>query len=53
MISISMINTFCRKYDLVFMEMGRDSGQDVYWFVDFNNNKVFFSALEINSKIIH
>jgi hypothetical protein len=50
-VSIPDLNAFCRKYDLVFMEEGRVRGDPVYWFVDFDNRKRYYTAAEIESKL--
>ena len=50
--TITSLNAFCRRYDLIFVEMGRVKGEDVYWFIDFNNRRCFYSAPEIKNKII-
>ncbi|MHC5081446.1 MAG: hypothetical protein ACYTHN_20785 [Planctomycetota bacterium] len=50
--SISILNAFCRKYDLIFVEMGRVRGDEVYWFIDFNNRRCFYTAMEIEDKLV-
>ena len=49
--SVSQLNTFCRQYDLIYVEMGRVRGSDVYWFVDFQNDRRYFTKEEIFSKM--
>ena len=49
--SVSLLNAFCRKFDLIFVEMGHVEGSDVYWFVDFNNRRRFYTAPEIQDKL--
>lgn len=49
--SVSDLNAFCRRYDLVFVEMGRVKDAEVYWFVDYNNERRYYSAAEIASKL--
>lgn len=49
--SISLLNAFCRRYDLIFVEMGRVRGDEVYWFIDFQNRRCFYTAGEIEEKI--
>lgn len=49
--TIQTLNAFCRKYDLVFVETGRMNGTDVYWFLDFNNERRYYSFAEIESKL--
>lgn len=49
--SIPTLNAFCRKYDLIFVEMGRVSGADVYWFLDFNNQRTYYTAEEIEGRL--
>jgi hypothetical protein len=51
LMSIERLNAFCRKYDLVFKEMGRVKGEEVYWFIDFENNARYYSAAEITDKM--
>ena len=48
---IATLNCFCRKYDVVFVEMGRVKGNEVYWFIDRDNKRVYYTAPEIESKI--
>gem|GEM_PF-2191186 len=50
-VSISNLNAFCRKYDLIFVEMGRVRGDEVYWFIDFTNQRCFYTAGEIENKL--
>ena len=50
-ISISTINAFCRKFDLVFMETGREDKKDVLRFIDFNNSRCTFTPDEITAKL--
>lgn len=49
--SIHLLNCFCRKYDLVFVEMGRNRGDEIYWFLDYNNERRFYTAIEIEEKL--
>ena len=49
--SIPTLNAFCRKYDLVFVEEGRVNGQEVYWFIDHQNQRRYYSASEIKDKL--
>jgi hypothetical protein len=49
--SIPVLNAFCRKYDLIFVEMGRIRGDEVYWFIDFNNRRCFYTAPEIETRL--
>jgi len=49
--TVETLNTFCRRYDLVFMEIGYAESEDVYWFVDFNNQKRCYSMPEIQDKL--
>ena len=50
-VSISTLNSFCRMYDLVFVELGRVDGNDVYWFIDFENQRRYYTAAEISEKV--
>ena len=45
------MNTFCRCYDLIYVESGRVEHQDVYWFIDFKNNKRYYTVSEIQDKL--
>jgi len=36
---------------MIFVEMGSIDGEDVYWFVDFNNERRYYSGTEIESKM--
>jgi len=49
--SISILNAFCRRFDLIFVELGRVQGNEVYWFVDFNNRRRYYTAPEIQDKL--
>lgn len=49
--SISFLNSFCRRFDLIFVEMGRSQGREVYWFIDFKNSRRFYTKEEIYSKM--
>lgn len=48
---VHQLNVFCRKFDLIYIETGRVKGDDVYWFLDHQNRRVYFTAPEILSKI--
>lgn len=50
--SIPTLNAFCRRYDLIFVENGRVRGDEVYWFIDFNNRRCFYTASEIETKLM-
>jgi len=49
--NIEILNAFCRRYDLVFVEFGRVRSEDIYWFVDFNNQRRYYSMAEIRDKL--
>ena len=49
--SVSFLNSFCRRYDLIYVEMGRQQGTDVYWFIDFENSRRYYTKEEIYSKM--
>ena len=49
--SIGFLNTFCRRFDLIFVEMGQTKGTEVYWFIDFKNGRRYYSKDEIYSKM--
>ena len=49
--SVSELNAFSRRFDLIFVEMGRVKQEDVYWFLDFKNQKRYYTAAEITSKL--
>jgi hypothetical protein len=49
--SVSSLNSFCRRFDLIFVEMGRCNGHEVYWFIDFNNDRRYYTKDEIRSKM--
>jgi hypothetical protein len=42
-----MMNRFCGKYDLIFLETGRVNGMDVYFFEDFQGTRRFYMYPEI------
>jgi len=48
---ISKLNCFCRKYDLIFVEEGQVKKELVYWFLDFNNTRRYYTSTEINEKL--
>jgi hypothetical protein len=48
---IPTLNAFCRKYDLIFVETGRVHGDEVYWFIDFNNRRCYYSRHEIETRL--
>jgi len=50
-LSIPIINAFCRKYDLIFVEMGRENKEDVLCFIDFKHDRRNFTPLEITSRM--
>lgn len=50
-LSISKVNAFCRKFDLVFVEMGREKKQDVLCFIDFRNARCTFTPNEIIERL--
>jgi hypothetical protein len=47
---IPLMNCFCRRFDLVFIEMGQVKGKPVYWFVDFANQRRYYTNEEIVEK---
>lgn len=49
--SVARLNAFCRRFDMIFVEMGRVCGCDVYWFIDFQNDRRYYSYQEIESKM--
>jgi hypothetical protein len=49
--SVSYLNSFCRRFDLIFVEMGCCTGQEVYWFIDFKNSRRFYTKEEITGKM--
>lgn len=49
--TIDKMNTFCRIYDLVYVESGRVKSVDVYWFIDYENERKYYSWAEILSKM--
>jgi hypothetical protein len=48
---VQELNVFSRRYDLIFVEEGRVGGKDVYWFIDFDNDRRWFTCEEIREKI--
>jgi len=51
LMNVTQLNAFCRRFDMIFVEMGSIDGEDVYWFVDFNNERRYYSGTEIESKM--
>lgn len=49
--TVSDLNCFCRKYDLIFVEEGQVEKKPIYWFIDFQNNKRYYTENEIDEKI--
>jgi hypothetical protein len=49
--TIPTLNAFCRRYDLIFVEMGRVNGSEVYWFIDFQHERRYYTAEEIKEKV--
>ncbi len=49
--SMSILNTFCRNYDLIFVETCTERGQETYLFLDFKNRRVRYSADEIRRRL--
>ena len=49
--TISLLNDFCLKFDLVFIELGRVKSNEVYWFVDHTGSRYFYTFAEITSKL--
>lgn len=47
---IPLMNCFCRRFDLVFIEMGQVKGKPIYWFVDFENQRRYYTNEEIIEK---
>jgi len=46
-VSISKINAFCRKNDLVFVETGANASQEIFWFLDYTNHRRSYTQEEI------
>lgn len=49
--TISLLNNFCLKYNLVFIETGKVKSNDVYWFADYVGNRYYYTFEEITSKL--
>jgi len=49
--SISFLNSFCRRFDLVYVEQGTKNGCPVYWFLDFKHERRYYTKEEIYSKM--
>lgn len=50
-VDIPTLNAFCRKYDLIFVELGQVRKEPVYWFIDSNNHRCYYSAVEIEARL--
>lgn len=50
-VSIPTVNAFCRRLDLVYVEEGVVNKEPIHWFLDFNNHRVPFTDLEIETKL--
>jgi len=50
-VSAAKLNAFCRRYDLIFVEYGRKNGEETYRFVDFNNEKRYYTYTEIKERL--
>ena len=49
--TVPVLNCFCRRYDLVFVEEGQVHEEPVYWFIDFDNQRRYYTDMEINDKL--
>lgn len=49
--TIALLDNFCKRFDLIFIEMGRLKGSEVYWFLNSKHKRCFYTAYEIESKI--
>jgi len=49
--TISLMNAFCRRYDLVYVEEGVIDHKPIHWFLDYNNERICFSDEEIENKL--
>jgi hypothetical protein len=49
--TVPVLNCFCRKYDLIFVEEGQVKREPVYRFIDFQNQHRYYTAAEISDKI--
>ena len=50
-VSIPRVNAFCRKLDLVYVEEGVVNKESIHWFLDFNNRRIHFTDLEIETRL--
>jgi len=50
-LKVATINTFCRKYDLIFVETGRRNNEETYRFIDYDNKNRVYSTSEILDKL--
>ena len=48
---VKILNLFCLKHDLIFVEMGRAKNQEIYWFIDFQHTRRYYTKEEIFSKL--
>jgi hypothetical protein len=48
---VSVINSFCRRFDLAYIETGVLEERYGFWFLDFNNKRIFFTEDEILKKV--
>ena len=49
--SVSDLNAFCRRFDLIYVEEGYERGTPIYWFIDFENHRRYYTKEEIESKM--
>jgi len=49
---ISLVYAFCRKYDLVFMEVSQKQQKETLRFIDFNHDIRSFTLDEIQAKLL-
>lgn len=48
---VGVINQMCRRYDLTYIETGMVDKQYGFWFLDYNNKRIFFTEDEVKLKV--
>jgi len=49
--SMSVLNSFCRQFDYVFVEEWQERGQPVFCFLDFHGARLRFTADQISRRL--
>ena len=50
-LTVPRMNEFCRRFDMIYVETGCVEGCEVYWFLDFQHERRYYTIEEIYSKL--